>query len=222
MTFSELKRVVAVTGHYGCGKTNFSLNLAIHFASIGEEVTLIDLDLVNPYFLSSDFTEMLRANGITVIASKYAGTMSETPTIPREIQGAIRGESRVIIDVGGDDVGARALGRFYNDFLEADGVDLIYLFSIYRPQTGTVENLKEHMNSIEYVSRQKIKYLINSSNLGKETSREDIEDSKEFAESLVKEIRIPLLATLATVEDNIDEGYFKIQRYVKLPWEKEN
>ena len=112
------------------------------------------------------------------------------------------------------------LGRFHNDFLEASGVDLIYLFSVFRPQTGDVEDVVKHMKEIENTSRQKIKYLLNSSNLAGDTTLKDIEDSKNFAMHLSAVTGIPLLGTL-TVEDSKKEGYIKVKRYVKLPWERE-
>ena len=102
--FSKLGRVVAITGHYGCGKTNFALNLAFLQKSNGIDVTLVDLDIVNPYFISSDFKELLNNSGISVVASTYAGSLVEIPAIPKEISAVIRGNTFVIIDVGGDDV----------------------------------------------------------------------------------------------------------------------
>ena len=218
----ELKRIIALTGHYGCGKTNLALNLAVEFRSLGEEVTIVDLDIVNPYFLTSDYTDMLEALGIRVISSGYAGTQIETPSIPREISAAIvAGQGRLIIDVGGDDVGARALGRFHGDIDKTTGIDLLYLFSIYRPQTGTALDVKRHIEAIEIASRQKVGYLVNSSNLGADTQIEDVEESNTFAEHLSEYLQIPLLFTLAKEEIN-KEGYHMVKRYVKLPWETSN
>ncbi|MCL1829991.1 MAG: cobalamin biosynthesis protein CobQ [Oscillospiraceae bacterium] len=216
--FNYLKRVVAITGHYGCGKTNFALNLALHTKNTEQEVVLIDLDIVNPYFITSDFSEMLTAEGVSVINSQYANSLIETPSVSREISAVIRSDRQVIIDVGGDDVGAVALGRFWQDFEAVNGLDVIYLFSIYRPQTGSIEDVRRHVEAIEISSRQKVTGLVNSSNLAGYTTLADIERSEEFSTRLSEYLELPLIATLSIQEISRD-NYWHISRFVKLPWE---
>ena len=218
-SFDKLRRIIAVTGHYGCGKTTLAVNLAMDFRARGEEVTVIDLDLINPYFVASGFRDILTTGGISVISSQFAGSLVDTPAITGGITAAIRGSSRVIIDLGGDDVGARALGRFHQDILEVSGMDLIYLFSIYRPQTGDKEDVRRHIEEIEYASRQKVRFLVNSSNLGQDTTVEDIEQSRGFAREISEYTKIPLLCTLSTKDTSNGSGYYMVRRYVKLPWE---
>lgn len=161
---------------------------------------------------------MLVSNGIDVITSKYASSQSEAPSLPREISAVIRGNKRVVIDIGGDDVGARALGRFHEDIKESSSFSLIYLFSVFRPQTRTVADTAEHIRQIELTSRQKVDFLINSSNLASDTKIHHVEQSEGFAKKLAEYTKIPLLATLS-LEAVSKEGYFQIKRFVKLPWE---
>lgn len=113
ININSLKRITVVCGHYGCGKTNFSINLALHMAKQGKNVTLVDLDVVNPFFRSSDYKQILENQGVYVISPKYAGTNVDTPALSAEIDSVFNLNDRMVIfDVGGDDAGAFALGRY--------------------------------------------------------------------------------------------------------------
>ena len=136
----RLERITVVCGHYGSGKTNFSLNLAIDMAKEkNKRITLVDLDIVNPYFRSSDYRELLENSGVHVIAPKYAGTNLDTPALSAEIDSVFCDENtQVIFDVGGDDAGAFALGR-YSDKIKQENYSFIYLVNKYRNLTNTPE-----------------------------------------------------------------------------------
>ena len=100
-------RVIVIVGNYGSGKTELSLNLALKMAERGEQVTLVDLDIVNPYFRSSERTELLNEHGIKVYAPSFAMTTVDIPSLPADIQAVFADKSRrVIFDVGGDDTGS--------------------------------------------------------------------------------------------------------------------
>ncbi len=222
MLKNEFKRVVVITGHYGSGKTNFAVNLALSFLEQGKkDICLVDLDIVNPYFRSADFKHMLLSKNIEVIAPMHANTSLDTPSIPKEVKGTILSDKTTIIDLGGDDVGATALGRYKADIDKVGGCDLIYLFSKYRPFTREVDETITHIREIERATRQPITYLINSSNLGKGTTKQDIENTIEFAKQLSEKTGIPLLANLAieTVSDDMRDVY-PVKLFVNKPWEK--
>ena len=104
-----MKRITLVCGHYGSGKTNFALNLAVNAAKSGEKITLVDLDIVNPYFRTADYKDELEAAGVNVIAQNLEGTTLDAPALTARMF-SIFEESmgRVIVDVGGDDAGATA------------------------------------------------------------------------------------------------------------------
>ncbi len=215
--FEDLKRITVVTGHYGVGKTNFSLNLALLFASRGENVILIDLDIVNPYFRTADHDKMLAENGVKLLKPNFANTMLDVPSLPREISGAFDGDSRVIVDLGGDDAGAAVLGRYAN---ELHNIDMLYLFSAFRPQTSDVVTVPEHIAAVEATSRQRVTYLVNSSNLSSATTASDIESSVPSANELSCLTEIPIIATLTL--DGITPrvgNLFNVKRFVRLPWE---
>ncbi|NLL91480.1 MAG: hypothetical protein GX222_03565 [Ruminococcaceae bacterium] len=218
--FKKLKRIIVVTGHYGCGKTNLSVNLALYFSDLGEKVTIIDLDIVNPYFRTADFKDALLDENIKVLEPNFANTLLDIPSLPREVSGALSSMERVIIDLGGDDAGAGVLGRYEREIEKAGGADMLYLFSIFRPGTQDANEVAEHISFIEKASKQKVKYLVNSSNLGSETSREDVVKSMDFANEVESVSGIPLIATVALESFSEDiEGSFAVKRFVKLPWE---
>ena len=80
---SSLAPVVVVVGHYGVGKTNFALNLALDAAAAGRAVTLADMDVVNPYFRSSEYAAVLDAAGVRLVAPVFAGagTSLDVPSL---------------------------------------------------------------------------------------------------------------------------------------------
>ena len=108
----RLKRIIAVVGHYGSGKTNLAVNLAADLAASGRDVALADLDIVNPYFRSADFTAQMQAKGVEMIVPPYARSNLDIPALPARMDGAIDGGKTLVLDIGGDDAGAAALGRY--------------------------------------------------------------------------------------------------------------
>ena len=220
--FEKLKNVVLLTGHYGCGKTNLAVNLALYFKHRGEEVKVVDLDIINPYFRAADFEVRLKKKGIPVIAPRFANSLLDIPALPSEMTAVFSSEGRIVVDVGGDDAGAVVLGRYHSDILKAGGADVLYLFSIFRPESRSLTELGNHIKSIEEVSRQKVTFLVNSSNLGADTEYSDINKSLDFARELSEFAKIPLISTV--VLDHLSaevENSFAVKRFVRLPWEAE-
>ena len=117
-------RITVITGHYGCGKTNLAANLALAFHKAGKRVALCDLDIVNPYFRSADFSGRFEALGIEMILPPFANSNVDVPTLTARVSAAINDPSiHLILDVGGDDAGAAALGRYSAD-IKKQGYDL--------------------------------------------------------------------------------------------------
>ncbi len=218
----NLKRIIIIAGHYGCGKTNFAVNLALWLEKSGERVTLIDMDIVNPYFRTADFKELFNEKRINLIIPNFANTLLDIPSLPREVDGAIESGERLIIDLGGDDAGATVLGRYAREIAENGGASMLYLFSKYRPFTESACDVKAHIAEIEAVAGLKVTALVNSSNLGVKTTAEDIKSSLEYSEETQRLTGLPVLATL--VSDRIEEqisvnNTFPVRLYVLPPWE---
>ena len=221
MRFIE-KRVTVVCGHYGTGKTNLSINLALDCARDGEEVTLIDMDVVNPYFRSSDYAEELTAAGVRVLGPNFANTNLDTPSLPAAIGDAISDCGRVIIDVGGDDAGATALGVYSKRLNDADP-DVIYVVNRYRSQTTTPEEAVEILREIERTARIKATCIANNSHLKQLTTLDTVTDSMPFAEKVSELTGLPLRFT--TIPSGVDPlnkvpNMYPVSVYVRAPWEK--
>ncbi len=221
---SEQARITVICGHYGCGKTNLALNLALEAAENGEKVTVADLDIVNPYFRSSEYGGLLERHGVKLIAPVFAGTTLDTPTLPPELYSIFEPESgRVFIDAGGDDAGVTALGGLHALLNEA-GYEMLYVINRYRVLSQTPEEAVALLREIEAASRLKATALVNNSHLGVETTLETLLGGLEFAGKTAELTGLPLRYSTAPdfalkAGETLPEGFHTIKRYVKFLWE---
>ncbi|MBO7634266.1 MAG: ParA family protein [Lachnospiraceae bacterium] len=190
----DLKDFVVVTGHYGCGKTNFSINLALDYAAEGRKVTIVDMDLVNPYFRTSDYRELLESKGIEVIAPVFGHTNLDSPSLPASMYSIFDSKDMVIVDVGGDDVGSTVLGRFRPKFEGLD-YDMLYVVNRFRNLTATPEEAVEVLNEIRAVSGLTPTGLINNSHLMQETDAHIIAEGIDFTRRISALTGLPVKAT---------------------------
>lgn len=218
-----------VCGHYGCGKSNYAVNLALKMAKEGRKVMLVDLDLVNPYFLSSGCTKLLEDNGIRVIAPMFANTNVETPALPAELNLMFETDMDVVLDVGGDDAGAVVLGRYASQLANIE-YEMTYVVNKYRTLTATVEDTVQIVREIEAASRCKATKVVNNSHLKQETTWSTIKDAIEYGDAVAKELGLPLEEITvpsfiykdeqAVNEMNsMDRKFTSVEIHVKAPWE---
>lgn len=185
-------RIRIIVGQYGSGKSEFSANYAIKLAKMGRKVALADLDIVNMYFRTREKAKELEALGIKVIGSQINTPAVEVPSVSAEVYTPLQDESYdLILDVGGDVVGARALGRYVKYFKEGN-YDMFFVLNANRPETQTVEKTLEYMIKIQDVSRAKITGIVNNTHLLKSTSAEDVLRGQELALKLQEETGIEL------------------------------
>lgn len=214
--------IIIICGHYGCGKTNLALNMAADFAANGEQVTLIDLDIVNPYFRSSDYAEYIKEHNIELIAPTFAHSNLDLPALPAEMYSIFTRKGRRIIDVGGDDAGATALGRFAPQ-LKNIGYTMLYVVNKYRIQSSTPEEACELLGEIEQASRLKANYIVNNSHLMEFSNAETIANSAEFAEKTARLLGLPIAFTSAekNIAAQLDAGedIYPVDIIVKKPWD---
>ena len=198
----QAKRVTLFAGHYGSGKTNIAVNFALHLAGEGKAVTLADMDIVNPYYRSKDSAQELEAAGVKVIASAYANTNVDVPALPQEMYAVTEDKTRyAVLDVGGDDRGALALGRYAPAILVENDYHMIYVFNAARPLSRTAEAAMEIMREIETAGGIPFTAVINNTNLGRETTWDTVTASHAEAEKLSQLSGLPLLFT--SVEKNV-------------------
>ena len=217
----NLKKYTIITGHYGSGKTNFAANLAVKAAENGEKVTVVDLDIVNPYFRSADFAELFEKKGISLAAPLYANTNLDIPALSFNIEDFMSTDGKVIVDVGGDDSGASALAR-YKEFLlqNADDIEGICVINMYRYLTWTAAEAVEFMREIENASGIPMSAIVNNSNLGEETTAETIENSSAYADEVCRLTGLPLKYTVDASAGAEVKNRFPAEIYVKKIWEK--
>lgn len=211
------EKVILVMGHYGVGKTNFTLNLAKKLIEAGEELTLVDLDIVNPYFRSGDYAKTL---GCPVILPNFHGTTLDTPSLSAAVDSAIMSKGRVLIDVGGDDAGSAALGR-YSEKIKNVGYAGLYVLNFYRPLTRTPTEALEILKEIEKSARLTATGVINNSNLGRETRAEDIAATFSKAEEFCIMAGLPLMGTAVPKGGVLGAPKpIAVDINVKFPWEE--
>ncbi len=197
-----MKRITVFSGHYGSGKTNVALSVALDLARSGQSVTVADLDIVNPYFRTKDSARELEKAGIELICSDYANTNVDIPALPQSMYAITDDRSRkVVVDLGGDDRGALALGRLAPAILEENDFDLFAVINMFRPLTKTAEETVGVMKEIEAASGLRFTGLVNNSNLGEETTPETVLSSLPYAEETARLTGLPIVMT--TVEKEL-------------------
>ena len=213
----EHKRVTIFVGHYGSGKTNIAVAYAKYLREQGKSVTIADMDIVNPYFRTKDSKGELAALGIELISSEFANSNVDLPALPSELYGVVEQKSRyAVLDIGGDDRGAYALGRFVPYIKEENDYEVIFVANKYRPLTRTPEEALEVMREIEAAGGMKITAIVNNSNLGELTDAETVKSSLDYVKKLSELSGLPVKFT--SVKEDVagllggeDEGYFSMK-----------
>jgi len=192
----DQKRITIFAGHYGSGKTNIAVNYAKHLHNKGLKVSVADLDIVNPYFRTKDSSKDLEDAGIKLICSPYANSNVDVPALPQELYSVIDDTSYYsVLDVGGDDRGALALGRFVPALKNENSYEMLLVINCFRPLSKNPEDTVEIMKEIEVACGLKFTGIANNSNLGEITTVEDVLSSVSYAEDISKYTGLPIRLT---------------------------
>jgi len=190
------KRLTLFAGHYGSGKTNIAVNYALQLAKEGRKVCIADLDIVNPYFRTADSAAVLEQAGIDLISPKFANSNVDLPALPAESYRLVQDKrSFGIMDIGGDDRGAYALGRYVPFILEENNYRMVFVANYYRPLTRTPEDAMEVMREIEAACGLRFTDIVNNSHLGSFTDVRTVLDSREYIRALCELSGLPLYMT---------------------------
>lgn len=215
-------RLTIVTGHYGTGKTEFSVNLALALAKEGRPVALADLDIVNPYFRSRERRSLLEEAGVRLVATSQALADADVPALPAELHAVLEDRSvRGVLDVGGDPSGARVLARYRPRILKED-YQLLCIVNAARPEVRTAERSAEYLRAIEAVAGLRCTGLVNNTHLCGETAPEDIREGAALAEEVSQITGIPVVCHTAErrFQDRLrDLPLFPMEIRMKKPWE---
>ena len=227
-----MKRITAIAGHYGSGKTEFSVNLAFDLKKDNDKVAILDMDIANPYFRSRERQKMMESEGIDVIYNTFGFDITEDlPAITAAMRGPLENtEITTVVDIGGNDSGARVLKQF-EKYFRRDDCDLLCVLNANRPETDTVEGMLEHLHSIEFETGLKFTGIINNTHLLRETTASDIIKGYKLCRQVSDKLDIPivwntcredLLDDLNTLieKDGIEglENIYPIKLYMRPTW----
>ena len=217
-------RLSIITGHYGTGKTEFAVNLALQLAGLNHQVMVADLDIVNPYFRSRERRDLLQEAGIRLISSSQACSDADVPALPAELLTILENRDITgVLDIGGDPVGARVLARF-NDKIVPEDYQLIYVLNANRPEVRTPEAAIAYLRGIEATTSLNCTGIVNNTHLCGETTAEEIRKGARLAETVSQETGIPVLCHVAEERfipelSDLSEPVFPITIQMKKPWE---
>jgi len=215
-------RINIVTGHFGSGKTEVAVNMAIKLAKDGKKVTIVDLDIVNTYFRTEDARQVLEQAGIRVISPQFANTNLDMPTVPAEVISVFADtDSYVVFDIGGDKDGAFALGQYYR-FFAKEPYSMYFVINTRRPLTQTADDILEYMDEIQAASRLKITDLVNDTNLAADTNIDVLLSGQSAIEEVSEHTNIPLSficgshEVVAQLPEALQDSAFGMDLYLKL------
>ncbi len=225
------KRLTLFAGHYGSGKTNIALNYARYLHKQGYPVTIADLDIVNPYFRTKDNEKQLASEGINLICSPFANSNLDVPAMPKETYALIDSRTEYgVLDIGGDDRGALALGRYTPEIKEENNYEMLLVVNRSRPLTRTPEDTEVVMREIEAACGLQFTGIVNNTNLGQQTSAQDVLESVSYADAISRHINLPVFMTCCadylyrSLEDQIENLFpLHLQKlYYQLTQEASN
>lgn len=218
-------RITIFTGHFGSGKTEVSVNYAFQLARSGRKTVIVDLDIVNPFFRTADAKKPLEEKGIKVIVPVYANTNVDVPSLPAQINAVFEDKSyHVVLDVGGDDLGAHILSRYNGEISREDYIHY-FVVNTRRPMTRTPDEIEQMVNEIQDSARLKVDSFVNNANLLGASSPEIIAEASGIIGKVSQKLSIPvgIISGMEEVlrdyagDPGVDRLY--LDKYIRLPWD---
>jgi hypothetical protein len=218
-------RITIFTGHFGSGKTEVSVNYAFQLARSGKKTVIVDLDIVNPFFRTADAKKPLEEKGVKVIVPVYANTNVDVPSLPAQINAVFEDKSyHVVLDVGGDDLGAHILSRYNGEITKEDYIHY-FVVNTRRPMTRTPEEIERMVDEIQGSARLKVDSFVNNANLLGASSPELIAEASGIIGSVSQKLGIPV-GIISGMQDILsdytgDPGVERLylDKYIRLPWD---
>ena len=201
-------RLTIIIGAYGSGKSEIAVNMSLaqRKALPDKKLLIADLDIVNPFYRSSDCASALEAEGIRLVTPMYAGSNVDAPVLPPDMYVIFDDESyQGIFDIGGEDMGALVLGSLKKRIENTDAV--IYMaVNTLRPFTSDPEQIAIMTNELSAAAGFKIDGYLNNTNLLEETTSDMLVEGEAKILEASKITGIPLVANCVMEDVVIPDG----------------
>ncbi|MDP8269065.1 MAG: hypothetical protein P9L97_10085 [Candidatus Tenebribacter davisii] len=222
-------KLIIVIGAFGSGKSEYSINLAREYSKQGEKVTLVDLDVVNPYFRSRDVRDIFAEEGIIVIAPEGEFQYADLPMLSPRIMGAVQNfESTVILDVGGDPAGCRTLARYVQN-INKRGYEMHLVINTKRPFTADETGITEMLNMLRTASKLEVTEFICNTNLMEHTTPDIIAEGINIIDNVAKKenIKFEKYTVLDKYANDVPLNFkgktrISLNYFLSKPWEMNN
>lgn len=225
------KRIRIVSGHFGSGKTEFSINYILELKKHFEKVAAIDLDIINMYFRLREQIDFLEEEGVSNFSSSLPRANAfDLPALDSKIMVSLADETyQTVVDLGGNPKGSLPLGR-YKEILETKDYDHFFVINRNRPETATVDDTIRFLREIEDYSKTRVTGLINTTNMLKETTVDDILFGQELVEKVSEKTSLPIKYIVAIkdvaeelknsdrLDENMKDKIFPINLYFREQW----
>ena len=219
---SDDTRLFTVVGHFGSGKTEFAVNLALALREEREQVALADLDVVDPYFRSRECAPLLQEKGIRLISSANACRDADLPSMPAEVNVLLDNPGLTgVLDIGGDPSGARVLAR-YRRRMGENRAALLCVINRSRPLSDTADKCVGYIRRIEEACGMAVDALVSNTHCCHLTEVDDVLSGAEMAREVSEKTGIPILCHCAPQRIAAQvplENVFPLELFMKKPWE---
>lgn len=195
-----MKDYWVLLGAFGSGKSELALNMAIQAAKSGP-CTLVDLDVINPYFRTSERGDVLTPAGVELIMPPFALDKIEILSLSARVYSAFTpGEGSVFFDIGGDHIGSVALGQYkpHFDRIPKEHLNVLFILNPLRPTAADLESAYATLEKIQFVSRLSVTGLVNNGNLAGETDCSHLLEGYGLVKALSERTGIPVWGTCGT------------------------
>lgn len=215
-----MKRITIIAGHYGSGKSEISVNLALN----NQVDYFIDLDIINPYFRTRALDSLFEEHGIRLVESTVKGMLnSDMPYVSGEgVVPFVNKDLTAIYDLGGTENGAKVLIQFLDRATDFENIDFLCTVNIFRPETATAKKIIHTITLLEAQTQLKITGLINNTNLIDETTEEEVIEGERILKEVSKQLQIPIVYTVVEEHKNFTHAFegerITLNRYVARKW----
>ncbi|MDP3304686.1 MAG: ATP-binding protein [Erysipelotrichaceae bacterium] len=206
---------IILVGEAGCGKSELTLQLAYFYRAINDHVTIIDLDVINPYYRSREYVHQLNADGIKVTGSYNIEALNSDLPMINTGSFKVADDEAIIVDLAGSIAGLKIVNAMN---IEYESFSVVYVLNSYRNLTNTIEKMVDSIQSFERILNHKVSFVLNNSHLLHDTEWIDLQDKKKLIQTCCNQLGAKLIVSTVgkeyapKIEDRDDSEWFVINR----------